>query len=268
MAIKTQYKVLDEIPQTLREHAVQVDGSYIVEVDDIETHPAVNKLRNAYAKEKERRDAQAQAIADLKVKLENIPEDFDPDKWSQLKVLENTSVDPEKQREAIKKELDAQRLSIKENLERKHDTEKRALLEETAKLKGFLEKTVKQDRLREGLVTAGVAKEFLAGAMALLQDRIKVVYDESKDAFIDVVETDMGDINAKEYAVQWVQKDEGKPYVKPASGPELNPKNRHHIAGDNPWAAGQINLTKQTQILMSDGGKEKAARLMAAAGVK
>lgn len=265
MAIKTQYENAEEIPDALKEHAVEVDGKFIVEVVDIETHPKVNKLRNAYTKEKEKRDAQAQAIADLQVKLDTMPEDFDPERWTQLKLMESKAVDPEKQKEAIKKELDAQRIAIKADLEKKHEAEKKALEDEKLKLKNFLEKTVKQDRLREGLVAAGVAKEFLAGAMALLQTRIKIV--EDGEDFKDVVETDMGDISAKEYAMQWVQKDEGKPYVKPASGPDLNPKKPGHVInGDNPWMPGYINLTQQTLIFKAD--PQKAARLKAAAGVK
>jgi len=182
-----------------------------------------------------------------------------------LKILESKAIDPEKQKEAWKKELDAQRVAIKADLEKKHEAEKKALEDDKLKLKNFLEKTVKQDRLREGLVTAGVAKEFLAGAMALLQTRIKIV--EDGEDFKDVVETDMGDISAKEYAMQWVQKDEGKPYVKQASGPELNPKKLGHvITGDNPWMPGNVNLTQQSLILKAD--PQKAAKLKAAAGIK
>jgi len=62
MAIKTQYEKQEEIPDALKEHAVEVDGRFIVEVVDIETHPKVNKLRNAYQKEKEKRDAQRRRL--------------------------------------------------------------------------------------------------------------------------------------------------------------------------------------------------------------
>ena len=263
MAIKTQFLTQEEIPEALKEHAVEVDGKWVIEVIDIETHPKVNKLRNAYTKEKEKRDAQAAAIADLQVKLDSIPEDFDADRWTQLKLIESKAIDPEKQKEAIKKELDAQRVAIKADLEKKHELEKKALEDEKLKLKNFLEKTVKQDRLREGLIAAGVAKELLAGAMALLQSRITIVADG--EDFRDVVETDMGDLSAKDYALQWVQKDEGKPYVKPASGPVLDPKKPGYVGTDNPWAQGSINLTQQSILLKTD--PQKAARLKLAAGV-
>ena len=264
MAIKTQYATSEEVPEALKEHAVEVDGKWVVDVVDIETHPKVNKLRNAYTKEKEKRDAQAAAIADLQVKLDSIPEDFDADRWTQLKLIESKAIDPEKQKEAIKKELDAQRVAIKADLEKKHELEKKALEDEKLKLKNFLEKTVKQDRLREGLIAAGVAKELLAGAMALLQSRITIVADG--EDFRDVVETDMGDLSAKDYALQWVQKDEGKPYVKPASGPVLDPKKPGYTGTDNPWAQGSINLTQQSILLKTD--PQKAARLKLAAGIK
>ena len=264
MAIKTQFVTQEEIPEALKEHAVEVDGKWVVEVTDIETHPKVNKLRNAYTKEKEKRDAQAAQIADLQVKLDLMPEDFDADRWTQLKLMESKAIDPEKQKEAIKKELDAQRIAVKADLEKAHAAEKKALEDAQQKLKNFLEKTIKQDRLREGLVAAGVSKELLAGAMALLQSRITIV--EDGEDFKDVVETDMGEISAKEYAIQWVQKDEGKPYVKPASGPILDPKKPGYIGPDNPWAPGSLNLTQQSILLKAD--PQKAARLKAAAGIK
>jgi len=266
MAIKTQFLTQEEIPEALREHAVEVDGKWVVEVTDIESHPKVNKLRNAYTKEKEKRDAQAAQIADLQVKIDLLPEDFDAERWVQLKLMESKAVDPEKQKEAIKKELEQQRIAVKADLEKAHAAEKATLEANAQKLKNFLEKTIKQDRLREGLVAAGVAKEFLAGAMALLQTRITIV--EDGDDFKDVVETDMGEISAKEYALQWVQKDEGKPYVKPASGPVLKPGDPKYTVnnGDNPWAVGSINLTQQGIILKGD--PQKAARLKLAAGIK
>ena len=264
MAIRTQYDKQEDIQESLKEHSVEVDGKWVIEVTDIETHPKVNKLRNAYTKEKEKRDAQAAAIAELQIKVDSLPDDFDPERWAQLKLMESKAIDPEKQKEAIKKELEAQRVAVKADLEKAHAAEKKALEEKEAKLRTFLEKTIKQDRLREGLITAGVAKELLAGAMALLQSRITII--EDGDEFKDVVETDMGEISAKDYAAQWVQKDEGKPYVKPAQGPALDPKKPGYVGTDNPWAQGSINLTQQSIIQKTD--PQKAARLKAAAGIK
>jgi len=264
MAIKTQYETAEEIPEALREHSVEIDSKFILDIDDIETHPKVNSLRNAFKQEKAKRDGQAQAIADLNVRVDAIPEDFDAERWSQLKLMESKAVDPDEQKEAIRKELESQRLSIKTDLEKKHEVELKLLQGKLDKVNIHLEKTTKSDKLRDGLVAACVAPEFIAAAMALLEPRVKIV--EDGDGYRDVVETDMGDITAKEYALQWVQKDEGKHFVKPASGPDLKPKNGYSMAGENPWMPGSINLTQQCAIIKAD--KKKAARLKAAAGIK
>ena len=271
MAIKTQYEVADEIPEDLRDHSVEVDGKFIIEVEDIETHPKVVKLKNAYTREKEKRDSQAQAIADLQIKLDTLPEDFDPERWVELKLMESKQVDPEKQKEAIKKELETQRQTVKADLEKAWEAEKKKFSEENKVLSDFLEKTIKQDRLRAGLIDAGVAKEYLAGAIALLHPRVKIVQEEGD--FKDVVETDMGDINAKDYAAKWVTQDEGKPYVKAASGPDLKPnqKNPSLQINGNPWDPANPNLTEQTKLLTKGGpfyDPQKAERLKRAAGVK
>jgi len=278
MAIKTQYESAEEIPEYLRDHSVEVDGKFIIEVDDVETHPKVVKLKNAYTREKEKRDGQKQTIADLQVKLDAIqvkldaiPEDYDPERWTELKLMETKAIDPEKQKEAIKKELETQRQNVKADLERAWEVEKQQYEKENTVLKDFLEKTIKQDRLREGLVAAGVAKEFLAGAMALLHPRVKIVQDEGN--FKDVVETDMGDINAKDYAAKWVTQDEGKPYVKAATGPDLKPgpNNKGVPTVGNPWEQAKPNLTEQTKLLSKLSptyDPQKAERLKRAAGIK
>jgi len=271
MAIKTQYETMDEVPEELKEHSVEVDGKFVIEVEDIETHPKVIKLKNAYTREKEKRDGQAQAIADLQIKIDATPEDFDPERWTQLKLMESKAVDPEKQKEAIKKELETQRQNVKADLEKQWEVDKKKLNDDNKVLSDFLEKTIKQDRLRAGLIDAGVAKEYLAGAMALLHPRVKIVQEEGD--FKDVVETDMGDINAKDYAAKWVTQDEGKPYVKPAVGPDLKPSgnNKGVPFTNNPWDPANPNLTEQTKLLSKSSptyDPQKAARLKAAAGVK
>jgi hypothetical protein len=266
MAILTQYKTEEEIPDALKEHCTEVGGIWVTDVTDIETHPKVVKLKNAYTREKEKRDAQATAIADAQLRIDAMPEDYTPERWEELKLAESKMVDPDKQKEAIKKQLDENRLAVKKDLEEKHRIEKEAQESKISTLSKFLEKTIKEDRLRSGLVSAGIDKAFLAGAMALLAPRVKI--EQDGDEFKDIVDTDLGDVSAKDYATQWVTTDEGKPYVSKASGPELDPKRKFNLANDNnnPWITG--NLTQQSIILTTEPAKAEKLKAAAVAAKK
>ena len=266
MAILTQYKTEEEIPDALKEHCTEVGGIWVTDVTDIETHPKVVKLKNAYTREKEKRDAQATAIADAQLRLDAMPEDYTPERWEELKLAESKMVDPDKQKEAIKKQLDENRLAVKRDLEEKHRLETETLTKKNEKLESFLERTIKQDRLREGLVVAGIDKAFLAGAMALLAPRVKI--EQEGDEFRDIVDTDLGDVSAKDYALNWVTTDEGKPYVSKASGPELGPKRKFNLANDNnnPWITG--NLTQQSIITATEPAKAEKFKVAAIAAKK
>ena len=262
MAIKSIYNSEEDIPELLKEHATKMDDKFVVDVEDIEDHPKVINLRNAYTQEKEKRKADRKILNVQKTKIELLPDDFTAEKWEELKKMELEAVDPEEQKQKIRDELEAQRQKVRSTLEQEHKAEKEKMQEKIDSQTAFIEKIVRQDRLREGLVEAGVDKALLPGAMALLHSR--VVIEEKDGDFVDVVETDMGPMSAKDYALKWVDQDEGKPYVKAASGPDLSPGKKYITVEGNPWMPGpDHNLTKQQEIFKTD--KDKARRLMAEA---
>ena len=264
MALLTQFKTEEEIPEALKEHCTEVAGVWVVDVTDIETHPKTVKLKNAYDREKAKRDGQATAIAEAQSKIDAMPEDFTSERWEELKLAESKMVDPDKQKEAVKKQLEENRLAVKKDLEEKHRVENEAKEAKIVILNNFLEKTIKNDRLRDGLVTAGVDKLLLPGAMALLASRVKI--EQEGDEFKDMVETPLGDVSAKEYAINWVTSDEGKPYVAKADGLDLKGKVKTHGTvndGDNPWIT--KHLTQQSIIVATDPAK--AEKLKEAAKV-
>lgn len=249
MAIKTSYENQDDIPEFLKEHSRQDGEKWVIDVEDIEAHPKVVNLRNAYQREKEKRNPDKAKITELENKLSMFPEDFDPEQWEAAKNIKPGDAD--KQRQELRAAMEAKW------------AKERDLLNAQIKTKDqFLEKIIKQDRLRAGLIAAGIDPKLLAGAMALLQPRITIKQDG--ESFIDVVDTDMGPVTAKDYAQQWVQSDEGKPYVLPASGPNLKGNQGNNAGNDNnPWSKEHFNLTEQARILRAE--PQKAARLMASA---
>ena len=177
MAIKTVYEAQDEIPEPLKEHSKQDGDKWVIDVEDIEAHPQIVKLRNAYKAEQDKRKAQGQKLAEAEARAAAIPEDVDLEKWDALK--DKKPGDADKQRQELKATLEKQ-------WQAKVDT-----LEAQIKIKDqWLERTIRQDRLREGLVAAGVDPKLLPGAMALLAARVEIRQDG--DNFRDIVDTDMG----------------------------------------------------------------------------
>lgn len=123
------------------------------------------------------------------------------------------------------------------------------------------------DALTKALVEAGVAKEYIAAAKALLKERgnIKMVEDDGE--FSVIVETDLGNATIDNFVPEWVSGDEGKSFVaRPKGTGAGGGEGSKH--GDNPWDSSngkKPNLTKQQEIIKTD--PEKARTMARAAGV-
>jgi hypothetical protein len=248
MALKMVAAVLDEVPEALREYYTQDGDKFVLQAVGIDDHPSVSNLRNAYREEQEKRKRQGEKLAEAEGRLKEVPEDFDAERWAILKDHDPDKIDPDKMRQEIRLQM-----------ERKHKAEIEKLKEQMGQKDVFLERIVKQDRLREALINGGANKDLIEGAMALLLPKVQVKQDG--EDFVDVVDTDMGPMGIKDYTAQWLQ-GPGAGYVAPAGGPDLK-GSRGNNAVRNPWSKEHFNLTEQARLMQTD--RAKAERLAAAA---
>lgn len=265
MALKTIVERLDDVPAALHAEYKEQDGKFILDIEGIDAHPAVVNLKTAFERVKADKKKLTTDLEAASAKLADVPEDFAADEWLRLKAEAAETSDPDKGKNKdehlqSQKRVYEQRIA---NLERKHADEIRQRDAEISERDQVISTVLVEDGLTKALVEAGVAKEYLKAARAMLKPSVKVVKDESGIRRA-VVETDLGDDDVGKYVQSWTQSDEGKVFVaKPTGGDAKGGNGRSGEA--NPWAKDTRNMTEQGRILKAD--KAKAERMMRAAGL-
>jgi hypothetical protein len=184
--LKTVVENLDGLSEELHELYAETDDGYALQVEDIDAHPDVVRLKRAYEAEKGKRK-------EVEAKLKEIPADFDAEQWENAK----NGKAKEEDLIALRKQLEAERDEWKgkaQDLER-----------QTYQL------TVSQ-QLDQALADAGITNPtFMKAARALLSDGVTM-----KDGKA-IVDTDMGPMELAEHVKRWVSS-EGAAFVQPSKG--------------------------------------------------
>jgi len=187
MTIKTTISNLDDVPETLHEFYAESDDGFVLQISDVDSHPDVINLKNAYIRVKEEREK-------LRNKLVELPEDFDPKQWENVK----SGKAKEEDLIALRKELEAEVDKWKSKAE---------------ELEGQTYKLTLAQQLDEALKAVGITTPaFQKAARALLISDVSI-----KDGKA-VVETDMGPMALSDHVKRWASSDEGSAFVTPATG--------------------------------------------------
>jgi hypothetical protein len=265
--LKTVVPNLDDIADEQKEFYVEKEGQFVLDVEGIDEHPAVAALKNALERQKSERRQLATDLAALKEKGKNVPEDFDLDKYNlmvaELEELKSGNkggaTDDERRELATARKALEQKIS---NMEKSHSTEIAKKELQIKKLDGKIHQLLIDEGLTKSLVEAGVGKEYIKAAKALLKGDCTVIEEDGD--YRAVVESDMGQLDIGKYVTDWVASDEGKVFIPPAKGGDANNQNKpsQRINTDkNPWAKDTWNLTEQGRILTEDRSKaEKLAK--------
>lgn len=270
MTLKAVVENIDEVPEAFRDEYVQGQGDdkkWYLDVDDsIRVHTAVVPLANTMANLKKDKQKLQDRIKELEAKVKDLPEDFDP-----AKVAELTA-----EVERLKQDLAAKGGSAEEvqNLRRQYETRITTLTQQHEEALRARDGEVQardqelgsiliDNGLISALTDAGVKKELLRAGVALLRPSVKVVVDEETKRRKAVVETNLGEVELKQYVDTWAKSEEGKPFLAPATGGGATGSERGG-GGANPWRADQWNVTEQGRVYKEDPAK--AERLAKAAG--
>lgn len=229
---------------------------FVLDVDGIDDHPKVRGVITANRENVRKRDAYKAEADLLKARLEGLPEDFDADAYEALKAQADGKA-PAK--------TDEQVAQVRQQLERKHQTEIGKKDERITSLEGTVRRILVDDGLTKALLEANVSKEFLPAAKALLKEKGVVKLSEEDGTFAATVETDMGPMSLGKYVGEWATGDEGKAFVAKPSGGDATGGTGGRDTTPNPWAKDTKNLTKQGEMLKANPGK--ARLLMKAAGL-
>lgn len=256
MALKTIVDNLDDVPEALRGEYKEIDGKFVLDIEGIDAHPSVVNLKTAHERQKTANKTLQTDLTAAKARLEGLPDDFDVDAYEALQAQAEGKA-PAK--------TDEQVAQVRAQLEKKHQAELGKKDERIATLEGAVTKATIDDGLSKALDEAGVDPAFKPGAMALLKSKGAVKLIEEDGTFKAQVETDMGPMPLAGYVKDWSGSDEGKIYVKKATGGDAPGGNGRTFA-DNPFDPKNPNKTKQQELIVANDAK--ARQMALAVGVK
>lgn len=177
MGLKTVLETTEGLNEALIPFYTEHDDKFVLQIDGVREHPDVANLRVAYDREKEGAKALKAELADLKAKIANLPEDFDPEKWAKLK---------------DGKADEAAQIKLRQEYEAKIEK----LEGEVATVKEAARKTAIERDLTDALTAAGFTDPAVLDlARTKLAGEVRIG-DDGKA----VIETDMGPITPAERA--------------------------------------------------------------------
>ena len=218
MALKAFVESLDGIDENLHEHYVEKDGGYYLNLEDFGKHPGAVTLKTTLNKVNRDKEALASKVAELESKVENLPEDFDPDEWARLKAGDGGKPD-----EAIQALKDQHARAI-EALKAKYSKDLAEREAAVAERDRFIDTTIRNDELRRALREVGVDmdqhEEVLLDHLGK-QVKVQRTDDGKRMA---IVETDLGEVPVSDFIKEWAVT-KGKAYLGKAPPMDANGNN-------------------------------------------
>lgn len=226
MALKTTLASLDDVPAEHQSLYVQQGDGFVLDIDGVDEHPDVARLKSAYERTKQDRDAIRTERDEARSKLSSVPEDFDAEAWKRVK---------------DGKADEAQLIHLRQQLEAERDQWKSKYeTAEAASLKNALDRDLTDALTASGVTDPGLVR----GARAIISQSVKMVDGKP------TVETDMGPLSLGEHVQRWAA-GEGKVFVSQPKG-----------GGAKGGEGGQKPLSEMgdaERLALANQGKLKAA---------
>jgi len=262
MALKAVLDNLDDVPEALHDEYTKktVNGKevYILNVEDLDSHPSVRNLKNAHEAVKKKRDELKEELETTTARFEGLPEDFNADAYKTLKAAAEGK-GGQLSEEQIKEIRADERKKVTKELEPK--------VQRAERLDAEVRRRTIEGGLTQALLDAGVSKEFLPAVRAMLKERGKIDLIDEDGQFDARVETNLGPQSIAEFVMDWAASPEGKAFMGKPSGGDAG-GNNGKSKDENPFVVaqgGKINLTKVQNLVKEN--PEKARQLARAAGL-
>jgi archaellum component FlaC len=255
MALRSIADTLDDIAEPFRGEYKEVDGKYVLDIENVDAHPTVRGLRSTLERLKTDKKDLTTKVSNLEARIDGLPDDFNVEKFEELKALADKNAKPEEHLAQLRTQL-----------ETKHGKEKSDLQKKIDALEGNIKRLVVDDGLTKALMDAGVSKEFMSAAKALLKEKGIVKLEEDEGTYAAIVDTDLGKLPLSKFVAEWATGDEGKVFVSKATGGGAAGGQGGKPSENNPWKKGEHHsLTAQGVILKTD--RVKAEKFMKEAGL-
>lgn len=259
MALKAIIDSLDSVEEQFRSLYEEKDGKFVLMVDGLESHPGAAALKAALDRVRGEKRTVSDKLTAAESRLEGLPEDFDIEAYETLRQQAEGKEPPK-----VEERLAAQ----KTQLEAKFAKDREKLEARANKLDGTLRRVMVDDGLTKALLDAGIDKNYLAAAKALLKEKGQIKLVEDDDAIQVFADDGVNDRTPlTDYVRSWAGQDEGKVFVAKATGGDAKGGGGRQFS-DNPWDSSngkKPNLTKQQQLVQEN--PSKARQMAQAVGV-
>ena len=235
MGLKSVYVSADDIPDGQKDFYKEEGDKFVLDIEGIDDHPKVRGVITANRENVRKRDEYKRQAEELKVRVDGLPEDFDPDEWARLKAGDGGKPD-----EAMQALKDQHARAI-EALKSKHAGELGERDKQIGERDGYIDRTLIDGGLKDALLDIGVNPDLLDGALASLRGSVKVQRSDTGDRKA-IVDTDLGEVAVADFVREWSQT-KGKAYLGKPTGPDASGNNRGGRGGKMP--AGDFGGSKE-----------------------
>lgn len=217
MGIKSTLDSIDELPEEIKGFYVQDGERFVLDVEDIDSHPKVSGVITANKANRATRDKLRAELDGIKSRFDGLPEDFDVDSYTSLKEAAEG-----KGGELSEEKLNDMREKMRASIEKKYQPEIAARDEKLSKLDKALRGRIVDDDLSKALDAANIDAKHKSAVSALIKATAKIAVDEDGDSFKASVDTDMGLVGFNDFVKDWAGSETGKIYVAKSEGPNPN----------------------------------------------
>lgn len=263
MALKVMLDNLDDVDETLKSQYQQVDGKYVLDLDDsVKSHPKISALNSAFDRQKAVNTDLKNKLTEAETKIEEFPADFDPVEYEALKASTGDKPDLDEIRRVANEQAEAK---AQRKIDKANDERDAAQTSHDAAT-GKLNSRIIDGDLTSLLIEAGVDPENLTVAKAALRGMNKFTVEEADGKDVAMVEGQYGPTSIKEFIKEWAEGPHAKPFIPDASGGNSSGNGGKGGTGTtNPWGKDTKNVTRQGELISKE--PEKAKRMMQEAGL-
>jgi len=253
-------ETVDEVDEGLKELYVEQDVKigqktekrWVLQVEGVEDHPRVKNLQTAHEKQKEETRFLRRENDTFKERLEGVSEEFNAQVYNDLKTkAEGKTNNAQEQLDRLKADLEKKHTKEVTDREKKIDT-----------LTKGLKATMIDGGLNEALGKAGVSKDFIGAARALLKEQGGIELVEEEGKFQVLATTSLGKEPLEDFVKNWAGSDEGKPYIAQPVGDNAPGNERRRLnSGTNPFDrtnGKKPNLTDIQNAWVADAAKARS----------
>lgn len=233
---------------------------YRLEVEDVDSHPDVAKLRRSHQRSKQEREEAKQKAKDLEKRLGKIAE-VDPDinledaddetVQRALAILKGEEsggagdTDPQGGQQGGKKGPDLEK--IKNQARKPLEKELEQIKAERDQYVNELNRLIRDQALTEALSQVQVAGPYVSPLKSYFGSQIKIEADEDGQRRA-MIETEYGDQPVQSYIKEWAASDEGKAFIAGHTGGGATGSRTNGQKKRNPWLKGQEDFNEQMRL--------------------